>query len=136
MGDFDRDGDVDMDDEKGTAVCQAAGQPIPPLCEILDMNRDNVVNGRDAILMQQECYTGRAIGAGGGDLTSLQPLINWTGGAGLASLEPMVNWTVETLTSADRIEFADAVRDNAVYAGPDEAQVMNGFADAIDPTAP
>ncbi len=118
MGDYDRDGDVDMADFKAISTCANAGLPIPPSCEILDFDRNNVIDKNDEVLFEQ-CRTGRAAGS--------------SSGGDPGALEAMVTWTTQVMSTQERSVQADVMRQTAPSFDPIEAAEMESFADAIDP---
>ncbi len=91
---------------------------MPPLCEILDFNRDNVIDKKDEGLFGQ-CRTGRAAGS--------------SGGSDPAAFEAMVTWTTEVMSTQESTELANAMRQAAPSFDAIEATEMDAFADAIDP---
>ncbi len=114
MGDYDRDGDVDAKDYAAIETCAGAGTPLPALCEILDFDRDNDVDKDDA----------KAFYAEGGC---------FTGGGGSTPLAGMGNWSLAVMTSVERTQVADDVVEASQGVGQQEAQVMQDYADMIDP---
>ncbi len=119
MGDYDRDGDVDTADFAKIKPCASSGQPIPPECEILDFNRDNIINDKDATLFY-DCFTGSGAGTGGGGGTP-------------EALDAMVVWSTDVMSSVQRGELAGIVRASTDQVGQEEVQVMEDFADGIEP---
>ncbi len=119
MGDYDRDGDVDMDDYKAFGVCVSPATPVvlEPECEILDFDRDNVIGKNDMALFEL-CRTGKTVVA--------------SGGSDPAALNALVDWTTSVLSAGERAEQADAMRAAApAFDAVDAA--ASAFADAIDP---
>ena len=99
--------------------CEAAGLPLPPLCEILDFDRDNDVDKDDAALFYQCCYTGGWSGP--------------SGGGGSSPLLGMVDWTQGVMSQAERSQHADSVIQASLSVGEAEATVLQNFANSIDP---
>jgi hypothetical protein len=128
MGDFDRDYDVDMDDFANFPAC--GGAPIAPECEILDMNRNNVIDNEDPYLFLQHCFTGPRTGGGesmggaGGETRDA------SGGAD--PLGEMVEWCISGMPPEERSTLAETVRSAAALVDAAEATRMREFADAID----
>ncbi|MEE9294427.1 MAG: hypothetical protein V3W34_05610, partial [Phycisphaerae bacterium] len=122
MGDYDRDGDVDMNDFAKIEPCANSGSQLPRSCELLDFDRDNDVDDHDADLFY-DCFTGDPA-PNPEPIPAPGPVI------GLSS---MVQWTNEVMSDGERASLADATLGASQLAGPAEAAVMQDFAAAIDP---
>ncbi|MEE9296693.1 MAG: hypothetical protein V3W34_17250 [Phycisphaerae bacterium] len=124
MGDYDRDGDVDMNDFAKIEPCANSGSTLPRSCELLDFDRDNDVDDHDADLFY-DCFTGDPDPPPNNEPIPVDgPVI------GLSS---MVQWANESMSSGERASLADATLAASQLAGPQEATVMQDFAAAIDP---
>ena len=125
LGDYDRDGDVDMDDLGGFNLC--SGTPLPCECEILDANRNNVLDNEDPSLLMEHCFTGGGESAGGGGMESSESGESSDSDAGL------IEWCMSHMTASQRADFAGLTRERAESFSGDQRERMLAFADAIDP---
>jgi hypothetical protein len=123
LGDYNRDYHVSMEDFRAFTAC--ATTPLAPLCEILDMNRNNVIDNGDQVLFF-DCYTGPPEGASGAGAEGFSEEL-------ADDLATMAAWTLAEMPVDQRAKLADEMRALAKTTGAPEAPLLLGYADVIDP---
>lgn len=134
IGDYDRDGDVDKKDLAAIPGCSTPGSALPPACEILDCDRNGVVNKFDTTCLMTKCFTGAGtatVQEPGGESQSAAM------GSPVESdgeLDILLPWLMLEMPAPERQELAEQIRLAGLQLDSFDQTWLVALADALEST--